>query len=433
MDCVIAFESLLYYLSICFLSVYLFGAVLKNKSVFLVSLMLYFPAVFSFFLDLSEGAIAFFNIFYMSLPIILSLLLLSKIRIKSLIFIILFVYIFSFALASDVLLIAGLFYDNEFVKIIVDLIINTIIFSVYLVVCKSPLRFSIAKPLLLLSTKVKVITLFSLCISGYLASLFLDLSFIQISNKWVFIIKLFASILILIIGITCPLLIANAFSSSYYKAQSQVLKNQVENQVKYYKKLSQKNYEISKFRHDYKNVNITLSKLLSNNDIEGAKDFLDNQSEYFNVINESSFLFDTGNDIADALFSEKQTTAKKSEVDISFDGMIPKEKISAEDICIIFGNAIDNAIEACEKINDSKNKIISIISKQRANFLKIVISNPINSQVKLNDGLPITTKEDKSQHGFGLYSINESVKKYNGEMKIITGEDTFSLEIYMNI
>ena len=101
------------------------------------------------------------------------------------------------------------------------------------------------------------------------------------------------------------------------------------------------------------------------------------------------------------------------------------------DICTIFGNALDNAIEACQKIDASDQRIIRISIQESINTLHICISNPVKSKVNIVNNNILTTKEDNTNHGLGLFSIKKVAKKYKGKVAITCDDDVFSLSILL--
>ena len=84
-------------------------------------------------------------------------------------------------------------------------------------------------------------------------------------------------------------------------------------------------------------------------------------------------------------------------------------KVRDEIISIILGNAIDNAIVACEKV-ESSDREISVVINDFQNNLYISISNPYEGKLKLDGTFPITTKNDKDFHGIGLKTIAKIVE-----------------------
>lgn len=125
---------------------------------------------------------------------------------------------------------------------------------------------------------------------------------------------------------------------------------------------------------------------------------------------------------------DKNQKAKRCNTVIKLYGNIISSSLDDTDLCIIFGNAIDNAIESCGK-NTYDNKIISIKINQQKHLLSILITNPVHQQPIIKNNMIITSKSDTVNHGFGLYSIKQTVKKYDGDFDISCSSNLFSLKI----
>lgn len=92
-------------------------------------------------------------------------------------------------------------------------------------------------------------------------------------------------------------------------------------------------------------------------------------------------------------------------------GELPFEK---PDLCALFANALDNAIEACAAL-DAGSRQIELSARAAKGILAVEVRNPFGGQ--LSGGLPKTTKQDAANHGYGLRSIQE-IAKYGGSMEI---------------
>ncbi len=99
------------------------------------------------------------------------------------------------------------------------------------------------------------------------------------------------------------------------------------------------------------------------------------------------------------------------------------------DICSIFGNALDNAITSAEKVENPERRLIHVTVSQEKSFLRIKIENSFQGVLKMKNQLPITTKEDRRYHGFGLKSMKEIAEKYKGSMTVSAKDGWFELRI----
>lgn len=105
--------------------------------------------------------------------------------------------------------------------------------------------------------------------------------------------------------------------------------------------------------------------------------------------------------------------------------------IGPVDLYTLFGNALDNAIEATEQIPDPEKRMIFLRVERQGAFARIFLENTCEGTVELVDGMPQTSKEDDRYHGFGLKSIRMIVDRLGGNMIIIPEDGRFSLSILL--
>ena len=222
-----------------------------------------------------------------------------------------------------------------------------------------------------------------------------------------------------------------SISSNRLKVLTTNYEQQIHIQAEHYKNLAAANFETRRFKHDFKNMSIAIEKLLADGQQEQALALL---QKYNNTLNSPGTFhptFDTGNGIADALLTDKSEQASAINAKIAFNGAIPQAVLSPADLCVILGNTLDNAIEACQKLDPKTDKTIAIHCNCSSGFLFLSISNPVSEKVIIHDNYISTTKENKTLHGFGLYSLNSVVKRYDGEVRLSSTDDCFTVDIDM--
>lgn len=242
-------------------------------------------------------------------------------------------------------------------------------------------------------------------------------------NKTFTIISIF--LLLFIIGS----LVFNCISRAYFENVSSVLEKQVNEQVDYYKKIDKIDKELRDFRHDYKNHMICVQSLIEAKEYAEATEYLEGITLHETILSRG---FSSGNSIADVLLSDKSEWAEKVGAEIQFEGVI-YENIPPADLCTILSNAIDNAIEACEKIQSNEQKIISVKCSYIKRIQFIDITNPVDKDVKITNNVVETSKVDKNIHGIGLYNIRRTVMKYDGEFDISCKDKTFAMSIAFKV
>lgn len=141
----------------------------------------------------------------------------------------------------------------------------------------------------------------------------------------------------------------------------------------------------------------------------------------------------TGNETLDVILTERSLLCQK--MGITFSCIVDGSSLGAlspGDIYSLFGNAVDNAIEAVVQLPQEADRIISLNVRQRMGMLSILVENPYAGKVDFADGLPRTTKQDTQEHGYGIRSIQMIVRKYGGEMTV-TADELFHLSILLPI
>ena len=125
----------------------------------------------------------------------------------------------------------------------------------------------------------------------------------------------------------------------------------------------------------------------------------------------------TGNEILDTILTEKSLICENSGIHISCvaDGSL-LAFMNPVDLYTLFGNALDNAIEAVRKLESKEKRVIDIMLYERQSFLMLQIVNPMCGEVKFEDGLPLTTKAKNGYHGYGMKSMLHTIQKYEGHL-----------------
>lgn len=137
----------------------------------------------------------------------------------------------------------------------------------------------------------------------------------------------------------------------------------------------------------------------------------------------------TGNEALDIILTEKSLFCNRHGVKLCC--IIDGKKLSfmsQADLYALFGNIIDNAIEAVEPLDEGK-KTISLSIKEVSGFLTINIHNYYGGEIEFEGKLPKTTKGDGAYHGYGMKSVRLLCDKYGGEMSIKTDNQVFNLNI----
>ena len=205
--------------------------------------------------------------------------------------------------------------------------------------------------------------------------------------------------------------------------QEREKKAQLETQLDFYKKKLENTKDTRKFRHDIKNNLYALNVLLNDSKSEEAIEYLNSLG---GALTSAEPAFSTGNQLADAILSDKSEKAVSSNTDVSFEGIISDHGISNYDLCTIMTNALDNAIEACRGLINSRIAVTSVLKE---NCLTLLFANPVAKKVLIKNGRIKTTKDDRQNHGFGIDNIRSALKKYDGLLDVSCGNNQFTLDV----
>lgn len=194
---------------------------------------------------------------------------------------------------------------------------------------------------------------------------------------------------------------------------------ELESRYRYEGLLSRQSAEndVRRVHHDMKNHLLAIRHLRSNPE---------EQEQYISrLIHQESAamerLIQTGNDLLDGLLAEKLSQAEQNGVKLNVLLAFGSCDLIADiDICCIFGNILDNAIEAARQCVDSKDREVILRSSKAADQFLITCSNHYTGTLHFSSGLPITTKADGLRHGIGLSSVRNSVEKYGGVLTLDT-------------
>ena len=138
----------------------------------------------------------------------------------------------------------------------------------------------------------------------------------------------------------------------------------------------------------------------------------------------------TGSPVLDAILTTKSASCAREGVELKViaDGALLNFMTDME-VSALFGNMLDNAIEAVERVPEPERRVIRLRVDAEKRFLRIRIENRCAGTLTFRDGLPVTTTQDARSHGFGMKSMQRTVAKYGGSMLAGQRDDWFELNI----
>ncbi|MGL5558577.1 MAG: GHKL domain-containing protein [Paraclostridium dentum] len=225
-----------------------------------------------------------------------------------------------------------------------------------------------------------------------------------------FVIALISSS-ILILNIFFMWLIIRVSKDSNLRAENKCIKENIQLQHQYYLNMQESQMKVKKLYHDMKNHMICIEN------IYGKNEYVESIN---NQLKECNSIFNTNNMILDIILNDKKRICESKGIDLIANINFKEcNFIDSADVCSIFSNMIDNAIEACENIEDNSiSKKINIKGTIVKSLYIIKCENPKNNIIKLKSGKILTNKKDKFLHGIGISSMKNSIEKYNGNLEV---------------
>lgn len=202
----------------------------------------------------------------------------------------------------------------------------------------------------------------------------------------------------------------------------------INNQVLHYQELNKHQNELRIFRHDIKNRLVSLMALIKENHTDKALQIMEKNLNWLDEMNNN--IVNSGNPVIDAILQSKLYIAKEKQIMLQISTKLAEEIIIDElELGIVLGNALDNAIEATEKLMDSERKFINLTLMSTEGRISISVTNPVADNV---DTKKLTTsKKDKERHGYGIKSIQTIAQKYDGIVLFTCEDKLFNVNINM--
>lgn len=197
--------------------------------------------------------------------------------------------------------------------------------------------------------------------------------------------------------------------------------------AEYYHTLEEQQEKTRKLVHDINSHFQMVEGYLRDGRTEDAADYLTGIRSSLPAGSGRRFCQDSA---VNALLNSRYTKLLEMHADVHFNidlgalmGMEPM------DLCTVFGNVLDNAIEAAEQMSEEKRKVTFQVRCQNGMFTLREVNSKVN-EIAEENGKYLTGKRDKNSHGYGLDNVREIVEKYGGKMEISYTQDEFSLLIY---
>lgn len=277
--------------------------------------------------------------------------------------------------------------------------------------------------------KVTLLTIVSFVLGLIVSSVVMSQVFFEQIRMLLFAFTL----LFIILSILCPVFIYYTCISEHYRRRTIIQEQHMEAELLHFEQYRQAQEETARFRHDIRNNLRCLREMLQQEKSEEALEYLSN---LLDVAGNLSAKYVTGDSLLDSIVSVKAQTMEQHKIRFDLDGVLAGGlSWKPMDVCNVFANALDNAIEACQKVAPEERSI-SMKIKSTSQFWLIAIENPVAAPVDVtklfqkNSGY--TSKTDASQHGIGTYNMKYTVEAYGAMLRAECNDETFVLEIVID-
>ena len=200
---------------------------------------------------------------------------------------------------------------------------------------------------------------------------------------------------------------------------------QLNQQFVYYQEKLKDEEKVRSVYHDMKNHLLVLQRQINSPETAEMVEKLQSQVAMYEDYEH------TGNDIPDIILKEKSETAREKHIALSVTADLNGvDFIEPLDVSTIFGNGLDNAIEASEKLPEEQRAIL-VKARKMQNFFSVLIEN--NCLQDSGNTKSRTTKNDDFLHGFGISNMRKAVEKYDGQLMTKCENGKFTLKILILI
>ena len=209
----------------------------------------------------------------------------------------------------------------------------------------------------------------------------------------------------------------------YLRCELEAMDNLLSRQYEQFKQAQANNEAMHRVYHDLNQI----AFIRTETDEQKKASYL---SEMESVVSIHEAEAMTGNSVLDTILTSKNLFCVEHGIVMTcFADAAGLEKLDTMDICSLFGNAIDNAIEYEMTLDDPEKRLIKVTVYPENRFLLVRIENYCEEKVLESPSLPKTRKQDSRFHGYGLKSIRRAVEKYGGTMTLSQEDEWFKLTV----
>lgn len=210
---------------------------------------------------------------------------------------------------------------------------------------------------------------------------------------------------------------------TYARQQEAILaQQQLQLRECYYQDLVERQEETRALWHDIKKYMSAMELLVDQDKRAEARACLDGLQRSFE---QAQNIFNTGNPTVDSILAYGLKKAEEAQTKLRCQTWIDSRlEIPASDLFVIIGNTLDNAVEACGALPEGDARWIDVSLTQKNHLLRYEIRNPY---------VPLTPREKKRIHGYGLKNVATCVQRHNGTMTVMKEDGYYTVLIVLNV
>ena len=241
------------------------------------------------------------------------------------------------------------------------------------------------------------------------------------------------SIMSILLVFAIPISLFITKISHHYKEQTTRQNDYMQAQLSHFTQYKQTQEETARFRHDIRNNLLCINEMLQSGKAEEASIYLQDLLKTSDALRQT---YVSGDEMLDCIIGVKDSTMKENQIVFQLDGVLAGGlHWKPADICAVFANALDNAIDACLKVPEAE-RYIRMNIKSTNQYWFITIVNPVAEKVDTKQLFQskggYTTKSDTTRHGIGTYNMKHTVENYGGLLKAEATDQEFTLEVMID-
>lgn len=239
--------------------------------------------------------------------------------------------------------------------------------------------------------------------------------------------KTFPELLSRLFMMVTTFFVCRAIANDYERIEEQqAMTNQLNMQKKYYTALSENVEKTRKSRHDLKHHITAITRFAELGENEELLNYCNNLVEM--QYSEVSIPY-SGNPAADGILYHYAVKSKENNIDYKISGVFQSGKIADIDLCVLLGNALDNAVTGC--LTSKGKRFINISTRIDGNVLAIMVSNSFDGVVESKKD-KILSRKRENREGVGITSIRSVCEKYGGSLNIEYTDHKFTCMMLLN-